>query len=309
MKAKRVLAGIAALAMVGACGAAIVGCNQGSSTVTTYKIEIDGKDYADWKAENEQPLDMGSGHRLWGIDTWAVGTKLQQDDNGDPVGAIYSYTLEIDTNCHAIGFVDYTLTYSAMIPASDAYKEPSTLVYSFQGYAYEIDGGYHLMVPNYAEGSLSSECLSETFGQFGGDEEDAIEYVYIEGPNGGYVYYCYTNSIIQAMGAKYNLPFMEPLLQGMSACDVAVSGSSITEFVLTYEYAAEIKLPAPEVVVVPGTGDEEGNTEDDWTTATPVEDDTIAYDFAPGWQSDANLSTASANSVTVLASAYNNFVM
>lgn len=286
MKTKKIIAGVTALALVGTCGVALAACggDSSTSTVKTYTIVIDGKDYADWKAENEQPLDMGNGHLLWGIDTWATGTKLAQDDDGNPVGAEYKYTLEIDENSIFPKYVAYTLSFSAYIPASEAYSEPSTLVYSYQGFAYEIEGGYHLLAPNYAEGFMTSECLTETIA--GGMGEGAGEtYTETKGPNGGTVHYVYTNSNLQTMGALYDVPFMSDLLYGMTVCDVKIDGDTITEFVNYNEYAVAPNIPE-QVVVIPGTGDGDGEGDEDEL----IQDDEVEYSFAPGWAQEGGFS-------------------
>lgn len=311
MKTKKIIAGVTALALVGTCGVALTACggNSTTSSVKTYTIVIDGKDYADWKAENEQPLDMGNGHLLWGIDTWATGTKLAQDDDGNPVGAEYKYTLDIDENCIFPKYVAYTLSYSAYIPASEAYSEPSTLVYSYQGFAYEIEGGYHLLAPNYAEGFMASQCLSETIAGGGMGEGAGASYAETKGPNGGTVKYVYTNSNLQTMGATYDVPFMSEILYGMTVCDVKISGSNITEFVNYNEYAVAPNIPE-QVIVVPGTGGEGGEVDEDEL----IQDDDVDYSFAPGWATGGGgfseeTSLEEDQTVTIKAGAYNTFMM
>lgn len=291
MKAKKIVVLATTAVVAGVCGVTLAACSGGgsnASSVKTYTISFSSEAYNDWEADNDQPLSLGSGGCLWGLETWATGDKVTTDDDGNIIGGTYSYTLAIDENCSVYNYVAYTLTYSAHVPSSDTYKEPNDLVYSFQGYAYEIDGGYHLLAPNYAEGFMASGPLGN-MGSVGvpapeGSADMGAGYNETAGPNGGTIKYVYTNSELMLMGAMYGIPFMvqnnySNILQGMFVCDVQVDGDSIVSFKNYDEIAILPNIPQS-TGSIGGVGDIGGDTDTD----EPAEDDSkVAYGFAPGW--------------------------
>lgn len=230
MKAKKLFASIAVLAMVLTCVVALAACN-GNGSANSYSMTIDGAKYADYVAEHELPFLTGQGGAIFGFDSWiASGTKVNFDDDGNPIGCFWKFQLDVEDSIVA-NHVDYVMTYYFHGEPSDLYDNPIDAVYKFYGLGYKIEGGYHLYVANFAEATITLNCAVETPGwpENGDTGEGEGVFVRLEGPNGT-IYYHYCNSDIQAAGGHYGFPFMSNLTQGFSECNVLVKGSEITGF-------------------------------------------------------------------------------
>jgi hypothetical protein len=267
MKAKKLIAGIAAIAVVGTCGVALAGCGESSSSsVKTYTLKIEN--WADWTDANEHPMSLGQSGALWGLDTWlASGTKVKTDDDGNMVGVYYQFTLDIDEDCQLPDYVNYTLSYSVHADPSEIYKEPVDACYSFTGYAWAIPGGYHLMAPQFAEATIIGEAFKETMSQ---GISPLAEY---SGPNGGTLYYFYCNSDLFSAGVEFGFPFITNPLQGMFACDVEVADSAISSFKVTGEQAPELTVPETTDSGLGGFGSNEGQDNQDSSESNYITSD------------------------------------
>lgn len=283
---KKTLAAVALAAAVGVCGVAFAACGSGSSSSsgsgTTYLSEeiVSLAEYED--AGNEQPLNFTQGVGLFDFDTWiTTGTKVNvDDDTGLPVGCYWQFSLNIgETMCDDIQ--EYTLTVHYHIETSDLYEEDGEAFYIFEGYAYEVDGGYHLYVPNYAESTIILSCSVETAGWPEANGDDVTELV---GPNGGTLYYHYTNSDLQAAGYSVGFPFTGNLIQGLYETDVLVSGSDLSGFANVTENLSIVTDDYNQNTTTTTSTDTSTDTDDDDdSSASEIsEDDAIVGTWTDG---------------------------
>ena len=231
-KVQKLLMSVAALALVGTCGLALTACDDSAAPITakkSYSMTINS--WSDYTDEHEVPFLTGQSGAIFGFDSWIVsGTKVNFDDDGNPIDCYWTFNLEVEDSI-VKNHVDYVMTYYFHGGASELYDNPIDAVYKFYGLGYEIKGGYHLYVANFAEAAITLNCAVETPGwpENGDTGEGEGVFSRLEGPN-GMIYYHYCNSDIQAAGGHYGFPFQANLTQGFSECDVLVSGSKISGF-------------------------------------------------------------------------------
>lgn len=290
---KIAVASVAAVGLIGSA-AALAACSSGaSSSVKSYSMTIDS--WSEYTEEHELPFLTGQSGALFGFDSWIVsGTKVNFDDEGNPVDCYWTFSLDIDETpaTEQYGIVEYCMTMYFHGSSTEIYANPIDAFYKFYGYGYELEGGYHLYVANFAESTITLNCAVETPGwpENGDTGEGEGTFVKLDGPN-GMIYYHYCNSDIQAAGGNYGFPYMSNLTQGFSECDVLVSGSDITGFDnITNAVAVLVEASSGSDVggdIEGGEGEEGGEEEAD---AYIYENDT--------WSASATVDTAKAGTYT-----------
>ena len=153
-KFKKLAVTVVALAMVCALCMGLTACggtDTGAAAATGKSYTFQTPSLSEYSAENPIPFKLGQGSGIFGFDGWILtGTKTPiDDDTGAATGCHWDVTLDV-ADTVADGMIEYVLTLHFHADPSSAYTQPVEAFYTFNGRGYEIEGGYHLFVPNTA---------------------------------------------------------------------------------------------------------------------------------------------------------------